>query len=268
VKRLQTLMSALAVVALLAAAPPAEVQAQDTDANLMLYWSKGFRENTNLLNSSFALYYLRTMGSFQIDFHLPFARWDPDVDGVDPENAFGNPRIGINLFREGSPLMYRAGVRLPLAPDDAPHALFEGLLTDPVLMGTWYAGAVAVDAAVGYFKQNMEGLGYWFSLGLEAVYDTDAPDGADTTEFYVPLMLSVSYPVAGGSLLAGLSGSYWVTEDDGYGGDNPAYLLGGLGYRFMVGSLNPEIWFGIPVSSAYGDAVDFLLSIGIGFGIP
>jgi hypothetical protein len=268
VKRLQNLLGALAVVAVLAAALPTGAQAQDTDGNIMLVWNKAFRENTNLLNSSFALYYMRTMGSYQIDFHLPFARWDADVPGMDPESAFGNPRIGLNKYSEGSPLAYRVGIRLPLAPDDAPHALIEGLLTDPVYMGTWYAGAVSVDAGAAYFKQNMEGLGYWLSLGVEMVYDTDAPDGADTTELYLPFMLAGSYPLAGGSLMAGLTGSYWVTEDDEYGGDNPAYIMGGLGYRFMMGSLNPEVWFGIPVSSDYGDMVDFLLSIGIGFGIP
>ncbi len=41
-----------------------------------------------------------------------------------------------------------------------------------------------------------------------------------------------------------------------------------VGYRFQMGGVTPEIWLGLPLSSDYGDAVDFILSIGVGFGMP
>ena len=267
-KTLRKVMVMAAVLALLAAAVPDTARAQDTRGNIMLVWNKAFMEDTGILNSSFGLYYMRPIGGFELDFHLPFALYDPDQDGVDGESALGNPRIGLNKYNEGSPLMYRAGVRLPLAPDDKTGAHMVGQLSDPFYMGTWYAKAVSVDAGAAYFKNSMEGLGYWLSLGLEVVYDTDAPDGADSTEFFLPFTLAGTYPLGSGTLMAGLAGSYWVSEDDGYAGDNPAYLMAGVGFKTALGKLRPEVWLGLPLSSDYSDLVDFLLTIGIGFGIP
>ena len=163
--------------------------------------------------------------------------------------------------------MYSFGVRLPLASADNGSALMVGRLADPMYMGAWAADNIAVDANVMYFKGGESGIAPYLQGGVEVLYDTDAPDGADTTEITVPFILGAVMPMESGGIMAGLAGNYWVTEDDGYTSDNP-WLYGAVGYQFSAGSVMPEIWLALPLSSDYGEIVDFMLSIGVGFNMP
>ena len=267
--RLKMPMCALALVAALVVASPTITSAQDGGGKITVSWDKAFIEDTNLLNSAFWFGYMRPMGSFTLQVDLPFAMYDPDITGADGSSAIGNPRIGILKMNEGSSIAYMAGVRLPLAGDDADasNALFMGALTNPLYKGPWMANNVAVDVGAAYFTQNASGFNPYIQAGIEFLYDTDAPDGADTTEFFIPFVLGGSMAMGDNSLMFGVAGSFWVTEDDGFDSDNP-FMAAMAGYQFTMGNFQPSIWAGIPISSDYGDMVDFLLSIGVGFGIP
>jgi len=257
---------ALAVVLALLIAVPGAAQAQDNSGKINVTWSKAFIENTNFLNSVFYFGYTRNMGTWILQVQAPFSIFDPDSDVIDGDSAFGNPRIGFMKYKEGSSMAWGVGIRPPLAPDDK-AAVGWGYLADPVFAGTWQSDYLTADFMVAWSQQNEGGISPMVYGGVEFSYYTGDNDAVDSTEFYIPFMAGMSYPMANGSLLAGLAGNFWLTEDDGSTWDNPL-MMAGVGYTFPMGNLMPEIWFGFPISSEYSDAVDFLLSIGFGFGIP
>jgi hypothetical protein len=256
---------ALAVVLALLIAVPGAAQAQDNNGNINITWSKAFYDDTNFLNSVFSFGYSRNMGSWILQVQAPFSIYDPDVTGLDGDSAFGNPRIGFMKYTEGAPIAWGVGIRAPMAPDDK-SAVGSGYLADPIFAGTWRADYLTADFMVAWSNENEGGITPMVYGGVELSYYTGDLD-IDSTEFFIPFMAAVSYPMANGSLMGGLAGNFWLTEDDGVNWDNPL-LMAGVGYTFAMGNVSPELWFGIPISSEYGDAVDFFFSVGFGFGIP
>ncbi len=265
---------ALAVVLALLIAAPGAAQAQENGGSINVTWSKPFMNEdnygkTNFLHSSFTFGYSRNMGTWMLNVQVPFVNADPDIPGVDGESALGNPRIGVWKEREG--ISYGAGIRLPLAPDDKPMALRAGSLADPIFGGTYARKGLVVDVMGMWMQPNEGGVTPIVAAGFEYVSLGDAPAGTDDNEMYIPFYAAVSKGMGEGNLMAGVAGNFWLTADDappGFDDPDSLLLMAALGYSFSMGAVSPEIWAGIPLSSDYGDLVDFFISIGFSFQIP
>jgi hypothetical protein len=259
------------LIAILILTAPTATDAQQNQGRFDLTWSKAFMENTGILHSVFSLEYLRPIGGLAIQVEVPLSIvvFDPENPFLENGSAMGNPRIGVLRSVGNDALLYMAGLRLPLAGDgaDALGALYMGSLTDPLYGGAWWADCLSVDVGVTYRPTAAEGIVPYAHLGLEYIVNTDPPVGADKSEFYLPAVLGGSIALGRGALTAEVRANLWLTEDEGFTSDNP-YSAIMLGYSFRRGGIEPSIRLGVPLSEYYKKAVDYLLSLSIGFDTP
>lgn len=243
------------------------VQAQEIGGRLGIEILKPGIDATKMFNGAAFLHYTRDLGEYYtLHVSLPFARFHKDTAVFDDESELllGNPYVGAVRSGEDSPLVFRGGLRLPVASSEKPFAQLMGRYADLTRVGAFGSRTFLLEGAAGYEGVLENGVEYAGSAGpLVSI-----PTGGDgDSELFLGAEVSARYPL-GESLVAtvGFSGLYRMGGGSSNGDD--LLMQGTAGLAYDLGWIRPGISGRLPLNRDWADAVDGVLGLHLSFPLP
>jgi hypothetical protein len=197
-------------------------------------------------------------------YELPFAHYGYDSEYSDEsDNAIGNPYLGVEFYGEGSPIFGEIGLRLPLAPDFDNGAVFIGYFTDFVdRVEAFVPDVLTASGFVNYMKREPSGFFSRLRCGLTLLVATEKHAESDQCLLY---SAQAGYESEEAGFMAGVSGRYVLSEEDGDFGEKTNHQLG-LAVSFAAGAVHPGISIRVPLDEDLSDWLDFVF--GLTLGVP
>jgi hypothetical protein len=199
------------------------------------------------------------LGSAYLVADLPFASYAAGSDAEESDFRIGNPYLGVEARKKGSPFLLQFGGRLPLADEgDNGAALAVGLLSDWDHVEAWYPDLVPITASVVYERVTAGGLAVGARLGGSGFFYTG--DDSEDTDFLVNYGLRLGYEKNRAVLAAMFTGRWVATSEDA--DDSSQQQLGfEAGYRF--GSVMPMLSFRLPLDDPLKETTNSVFGIGL-----
>jgi len=197
--------------------------------------------------------------SFDLVADLPFASYAAGDDTEESDFRFGNPYLGVEARKEGSPFLLQFGGRIPLADEgDNGTALAVGFLSDWDHVEAWVPDLIPVTAAAVYQRVTEGGLALGARLGGTGFFYTG--DESDDADLLVNYGVRVGYEKDRAMVGVALTGRWIATSDEG---DDSSQLQLGLeaGYRF--GSVMPMLGLRLPVDDPLKESLNTVLIVGL-----
>jgi hypothetical protein len=196
--------------------------------------------------------------SLHVVADLPFASYAAGNDTEESDFRIGNPYLGVEARKEGSPFLLQFGGRIPLADEgDNGAALAVGLLSDWDHIEAWYPDLVPITASVVYERVTTGGLALGARLGGSGFFYTG--DDSGDPDFLVNYGLRLGYEKDRAMVAAMFTGRWIATGDDDDSAQNMLGFEGG--YRF--GSVMPMLSFRLPVDDPLKETTNSVFGIGL-----
>lgn len=186
------------------------------------------------------------------------------------DSKLGNPYLGIEFYREDSPLFIEAGFRLPLVGAEDNATRF-GQLTDADRLEAFAPDAITVLTTLNFqhtypsavFFRLRSGPSILFSTGDGGSILLTDPASAGESEVFLVFSGQLGYAGKKVNLSGGLTGRLVVTEEGDFG--RRTYLQLGLNARFNLGNFRPGVHVTIPLEDDLKEVVDLI--VGVNFGL-
>ncbi len=178
------------------------------------------------------------------------------TEGTETETMVGNPYVGLEFRRPGANNYFELGVRLPIAPDDkfvapqigedADFDRFEAFLTD----------FIPISGRLNYQKKNASNV----VLRLRGGATVFVPTNEGDTEMFFDYGGQVEFEIQKISIIGGITGRMFVTEDELDLGERTAHQFGASA-SLNLGTVSPGIHLRIPIDDEF-DA-DYILGLNV-----
>ncbi|MFC1627677.1 hypothetical protein ACFL3H_01020 [Gemmatimonadota bacterium] len=203
----------------------------------------------------------RTAGDRFI-LEVPLASFNSEYG--DSEIALGNPYIGLELGSEDSEGFIDIGLRLPLTGDDNYSAKMIGLFSDfNQRMGSFTQESVWLKAGANYRKINEQGMGTRVRFGPSVWLPTKDTNYRDT-EVLMQFSLQLSQNLGKASIWGAFGGNLFVTMK-GLDFEDRMFNDLGIGATLNLGSVQPGLWFCLPLDEDMQDMVNSVIGIQVAF---
>lgn len=195
---------------------------------------------------------------------LPFSRAAEDFEGAEGETALGNPYVGLRTIpTEATGVRWSAGVRIPLASDNAGVATATGLMSSASdRFEAFIPDLLAVDAAgryVGALSDVAKASGRFGAV-------VDVPTGGGDVELFLQYGAKTWIESQGLSAGLGLSGRYIVSASDVAFADRMFNELG-IWADYAFGSIRPGVRVQLPVGDL-SNLVDRVIGVYVRYQFP
>lgn len=197
--------------------------------------------------------------SVSIVADLPFASYAAGEATDESDFRIGNPYIGIESAKAGSPFSLQLGGRIPLADyGDDGTALAVGLLSDWDHVEAWVPDLIPVTATAVYQRVSDGGLALGARLGGSGFFYTG--DESDDADLLVNYGVRVGYEKDRAMMGVALTGRWFATSDEGE--DSNQLQLGlEAGYRF--GAVMPMLGLRLPMDDPLKESVNTVVIVGL-----
>lgn len=178
--------------------------------------------------------------------------------------ALGNPYLGVNIGKEGSDLLWRFGVRLPLAPSDREASRIVGLFSDYISRQGVFWGEILTVAGTGTYRHRTEdGFVALATAGVDMWIPTEG--GGGDTEFFGLYGGQAGYEDETWSAMGGVMGRAYLSGQGGNIAERTIHELGAqIGYQWA--SVRPSFFFRLPLDEGIRDDLDVVVGIGLRLG--
>jgi len=186
---------------------------------------------------------------------LPFAHFGIE-DFDDSENSIGNPYIGLESRKQGSPFFSEVGVRPPLADRGA---LFVGSFSDFDRFEAFTPDLFTFSGKVNFRRKSVSNVVARLRGGPNVLIPTE---GGGDAEIILDYSAQVGYEGQQFSVMGGLTGRFVITED-GDIGDRTVHQLGAAA-ALHLGKVRPGIHFRLPLDDDLSNFIDFVFGLHLG----
>jgi len=199
--------------------------------------------------------------SFEIPYtHYGFSsEWDDQKD-----DALGNPYIGVELGGLSSPVFGEIGFRVPLAPAIYDAATSAGQFADYVdRTEAFLPDILSVQALINHYKRKPSG----FSTRVRGgVINWIAIGERDESEMFLVYSAHAGYESPKVSILAGISGRYFLTGDDLDVYEATIHRIS-VETGIQLGKTRPGIHFRLPVDDDLKNIIDYVIGFSVSVGL-
>ncbi|MFQ5772250.1 MAG: hypothetical protein ACE5HX_17070 [bacterium] len=191
---------------------------------------------------------------------LPFVHGGFDSDfGSESETIIGNPYVGFELHKQGSPGFAEIGVRIPLTPDEN-WASDVGIFSDFDRFEAFRTNILALTSMANYRNKSASNVVLRLRGGPSLLIYTG--EGGDT-DFWLAYSGQVGYEGEQVSVIGGLTGRFYISEGGGDLGNRTFHQLG-VAASLGLGTVRPGIHFRIPIDDYLNNFIDFVFGFNLG----
>lgn len=203
---------------------------------------------------------------------LPFAHARVDVvvlDFINPqpikesesETIIGNPYIGLELRKAGSPVFGELGVRIPITPDDKSIASAIGRFADFDRMEAFAPDVFTVLGRINFQSTSASHVRIRVRGGPTLLFNSEG-FLEDDTELLLDYSAQVGYVTQKVSVMGGLTGRLFATQTEGDFGERSVHQLGASA-TLISGQVQPGIHLRIPIDDDLDDILDFVFGLNL-----
>ena len=208
---------------------------------------------------------MRAPLSKQLHFvgELPFVKSNFESSSIffrgGSQNMIGNPYLGFELGRQGSPIFGEFGVRLPFAAEDKFGAALVGFSTDFDRLEAFIPNTLPLTGMLNYHHREASGFAVRLRGGPSLLINTDGED----TELFLGYSAQAGYESERFSLLGGLMGRANLTEEGGDFGERSVHQLA-FNASAGLGKIRPGIHFRLPLDEGLKESIDSVFGFNLG----
>lgn len=182
-------------------------------------------------------------------------------------SAIGNPYVGIEVGKDGSPLLLEVGARGPLAKaatlDDLGVLAF-GMMADVDRIEAFLPDAITLGGNLHYVTRSTSGLGLRLHGGLTGLIPTESGEevALDDQELLASYGIHAWYGPGSARVGAGFTGRWTVTNEESSFAESSFHQVG-LDGEMAFGIVRPGIHLRLPVDKDLSEIVDFVLGLSL-----
>ena len=226
-------------------------------------------DGTQLLSGAVFLSGSTRIGkTLRIEAELPMARAGFDAGSGTSESAvrLGNPYLGLTLQREGKPVAFQFGVRLPTASDPdtfiGETANQMGILADFDRFEAFTPKVFTARAAVEVRHIMPDGIVFRAKLGPSLGVDTHSGNSGDAQELYADYGIRAGYEGPTVTATVGVTGRALITESDLNFGERTVHQLTGA-LELRRGRVRPSGLIRLPLDQDLRDMTGVIIGLGV-----
>ncbi|MDZ7363851.1 MAG: hypothetical protein ONB46_24515 [candidate division KSB1 bacterium] len=210
---------------------------------------------------------LRAPLSNQLRFigEMPFVHADFEsrsfLTSSSSQNSIGNPYLGLEIGRQGSPVFGEFGVRAPLASEDKFDAALVGLITDFDRVEAFLPNVVSISGMLNVHQVSETGFALRLRAGPSLLVSTEDED--DDTELSIGYSAQAGYETEAVSILGGVTGRANMTEENADFGERSVHQLG-FNASLGLGKVRPGVHFRLPLDDDLKEPLDFVFGLHLG----
>jgi hypothetical protein len=195
---------------------------------------------------------------------LPIARigFKEDFAFLDNQLNVGNPYLGLEAHQENS--FIEMGVRLPLMSEDGFSAATAGVTSDYDRLEAFIPNTVPALLKVNYRKKTPSNFVLRLRGGPVLLINTE--DNGDRFELLMDYSAQVGVEAEMIHVMAGFTGRYFATTDDGDFGERSIHQVG-VGANLVLGNLRPGIHLRFPLDDDLKDEFDYIFGLNLAYGL-
>lgn len=268
--RIATMLAVASAAMFVPATAPAQSIWLDRSSDKMLALEilkpsfKG-EENVSFTTAAYFLSY-RTPLSQNVRFagELPFAHgdfgWEVNsfFTSFGPGSTFGNPYLGVEVQKEGSPIFVEIGVRVPLTSDNQFQAVTTGLVADFDRIEAFMPNTVPFTGMLNYRQKSASGLTFRLRGGPSFLVGTKGGG----SEWLLGYSAQIGYETEPFSMNAGITGRANLSEEGNFGERSTHQL--GLAANLGLGKVRPGIHFRLPLDQDTRESLNYVAGINLG----
>lgn len=268
--RIMMMLAAAGVAMIFPASSPAQSIWLDRSSDKLLALeilkpSFNGEENVSFATAAYFLSY-RTPLSQNVRFagELPFAHGDfgREVNffftRIGPGSTFGNPYLGVEVQREGSPLFVEIGARAPLTSDNQIQAVTTGLAADFDRMEAFMPNTVPLTGMLNYRQKSASGLTFRLRGGPSFLMNTSGGG----SQWLLGYSAQLGYEARTFSASAGLTGRANLSEEGNFGERSTHQL--GLAANLGLGKVRPGVHIRLPLDQDTRESLNYVAGINLG----
>lgn len=199
------------------------------------------------------------VSSFHLVADIPFASYGGSGDSGESDFRIGNPYLGLESAKAGSPFSVQLGARIPLADfGDDGSALAIGILSDWDRVEAWMPDLIPVTATAVYQRVMEGGLVLGARLGGTGFFHTG--DDSGSPDFLVNYGARLGYEKDRAMFGAAITGRWITTSDEG---DDSNQLQLGVEAGYKFGTVMPMLGLRVPLDDPLSDEVNTVLILGL-----
>jgi hypothetical protein len=175
------------------------------------------------------------------------------------QNSFGNPYLGLEIGRQGSPVFGEIGVRAPLASEDNFGAALVGVITDFDRLEAFLPNVVSISGMLNFHQIGETG----FALRLRGGPSLDINTEGEDTELLIGYSAQAGYETEAVSILGGVTGRVNMTEENADFGERSVHQIG-FNASLGLGKARPGVHFRLPLDDDLKNSLDFVFGFNLG----
>ncbi|MFQ5864518.1 MAG: hypothetical protein ACE5IW_04730 [bacterium] len=191
---------------------------------------------------------------------LAYGALDENFGFDEDETIIGNPYIGLELRKQGSPVYAEIGGRIPLTPDDKFLAPTIGSYSDLDRLEAFASDVITLTAKMNYHQISASNLAFRIRGGPTFWINTGG--NGDDSELLLDYSAQVGYEGERITVLGGLTGRLLVTEGDLDLGERTFHQLG-VAASVGLGTVRPGVHLRFPIDEDSNDLIDFVLGFNL-----
>jgi len=198
-------------------------------------------------------------------FDIPYTHYGFNSDWADEkDDALGNPYLGVEIGGSTSPYFGEIGFRLPLAPETYDPAIVAGQFADHIDRAEAFVQDVLpIQALINHHSKNTSGLTTRIRGG---VINWIAIGERDESELFLLYSAHTGYGSSKGSIIAGFSGRYLLSEND-LDFDEATLHRFSVDTGIQFGRIRPGIHFRLPLDDDLRDVIDYVIGFSLSVGL-
>jgi hypothetical protein len=203
-----------------------------------------------------------------LNFELPFARAQLDVDGAESSSSIGNPYVGAEWGLPTYGLVLTGGVRLPLTKDDDEDAFLSqvyGLFSTVDRMEAFLPNTTTLQASARLTRELAPGIFAAARLGFNGLVYSDTEEGDDSSDLFTLYGAQGWYETGALRLGGGLLGRMILTESDA---EDKSMHEAGVWLDYAMGPVRTGISIRVPLDDPMSDVMDYAVGLTVAYRLP
>lgn len=171
------------------------------------------------------------------------------------QNTIGNPYLGLEIGRQGSPFFAEIGARAPLASEGNSGAALAGIITDFDRFEAFMPNTVPITGMLNYYHKDPSGFALRLRGGPSLLLYTDG-DSDNTSDWFLGYSAQAGYETQRASVMAGVTGRANMSGDGDFG-ERSLHQFG-ANASMGFGRIRPGLHFRFPLDDDLKESLDFV----------
>ncbi len=188
---------------------------------------------------------------YTLKAEVPFSRFDREANGAAPastsDQVFGNPYVGVEIYRPNFPAWVEAGIFLPVTSSHA-EANAVARVIDPDRPEFFLRKVTSLKLSLNRQNAITRNVHLFLSLGALGWIGLDKNYLNDGFELFFPYALQLSFDSRYVAVHTGLTGRYWATPGSGVSFADSWTHQFGVSVNFHIRSFHPGLLLRVPLN--------------------